>query len=71
MEDDEQREQYPENPPQIGPNLWDILRVLLYPSVGFFQGLSAMFGAFQDYALLQSQVHDDKKASEDLANTFK
>lgn len=67
----EEVQQYPETVPQLGPNLWDIVRVLLYPVLGLFQGYSAMFGAFQDYALLQSQVHDEKKASEDLERSFK
>lgn len=71
MAENEERDQNPEMSPQIGPNGWDIARVLMLPLLGFFQGCAAAADALQDFAILQSQVHDEKKAVKGLANLLK
>ena len=71
MEDSGEREQYPETVSQIGPNKWDLIRVMLIPASAFFQGGAAMFDALADYAILQSQVFDEKKAFKSLSDALK
>ena len=71
MSEDDEKVQNPESRPQAGPNVWDIARITMMPLVGFYQGVNAMFDGFQDLCILQSQVHDEKKALKSLTDVFK
>lgn len=72
-DDDEVQEQeyYPENEPQAGTNRYDLLRIALMPLAGLAQGTALMIDQLLGQLSLQSQVHDDKKAAEQMSESFK
>ena len=70
-EDDEYTEENPEKVPQAAPNAWDVARVLSMPLVGYFQGVAAMFDHMIALFILQSEIHDSKKAAQDMQNLLK
>jgi len=70
-ENDESTEISPEEVPQDAPNLWDVLRVLMMPLIGFFQGVNVMFDSLTSLFILQSQIHDEKKASQEIEDLLK
>lgn len=73
MDDDEAQEPetYPENEPQTGTNRYDLLRIALMPLAGLAQGIALAIDQTLGQLSLQSQVHDDKKAAEQMTETFK
>lgn len=72
MEDDnESTEENPETVPQAAINGWDIARVLMMPLVGFFKGVDAMYDHLTALFIMQSEIHDDKKASQDIERLLK
>jgi hypothetical protein len=64
-------EEYPEREPQAGPNRYDVARVLLLPLLSVTQGYAKMIDQFYGLLVLQSEVHDAKKAAEEMEKAFK
>lgn len=62
---------YPEEPPQAGPNAWDIVRILTLPALSLSQGIAKMIDQFYGLLIYQSEVHDARKANEEMEKAFK
>lgn len=73
MDENEETEDefYPEEGPKAGPNIYDIARVLMLPLLGLTQGFSTMTDQLYGLLSLQSEVHDAKKAAEEMEKAFK
>lgn len=71
MDEDNESTEYPEQAPQAGINRFDVIRILMMPAVGFAQGAAEMYEHLTLLFMHQSEIHDKKKAAEEMEKALK